>query len=97
MRIRRADEHARPQLLEPQVTRLGQILRHLLLDGAALVLPLLARGQYGAHAQRLDVQGQIQILGWHGASEISVANIGSRRASSIVPNSETARRCSWNA
>jgi hypothetical protein len=63
--VRGAGEHARAQLGEQHVRGLRQVLRHFLLDGTALLVPLCRRVEHGAHAQCLDVQRHVQILGRH--------------------------------
>ena len=62
MGVRRAREHFRAHLLVEDVVRIGQILGHLLLDRAALLLPLALRVEHTAHPQRLDVQGDVEVL-----------------------------------
>ncbi len=48
-----------------QIGGIGYVLRHLLLDRAALLIPSLHRVIYSLHAQRLDVQRHAQIIGRH--------------------------------
>ena len=63
--VGRAGEHARAQLLEQHVARLGEVLRDLLLDRAALPAPLLGGVEHRAQAQRLDVQRHVEVLRGH--------------------------------
>ena len=66
MRVRRAGKQRRAQFRIQYVARLGQILRHLLLDCPPLLVPVRLGVQHGAHSQRLDPQRDIEILGRHG-------------------------------
>ena len=65
MLIGRMREHACAQPFVQHVFRIGQILRDLLLDCAALQIPILLTVQHVLHARSLDVQRDIQILGRH--------------------------------
>ena len=73
-----AGEHRRAQLLVELVARVGQVLRDLLFDRAALVAPVRIRREQILHAQGLDVQRDFQILGRHGEQELrqALARIG---------------------
>ena len=55
-----------------------QILRHLLLDGAALLIPTLRGIKHALHSQRLDVQRHVDVLGRHGEQVLrdALARIG---------------------
>ena len=65
MLVGRPGEHARAQPREQQIRGLRQILRDFLLDRTALLFPLGRRVEHRAHAQRLDVQRDVEILGRH--------------------------------
>ena len=58
-------EEGGAQLGEEHVGRAREVLRHLLLDGAALLRPILLPVEHVAHAQRLDVQRHVEVLGRH--------------------------------
>jgi len=63
--VGRPGEHARAQPREQYVRGFRQILRDLLLDRTALLFPLGRRVEHRAHAQCLDVQRDVEILGRH--------------------------------
>jgi hypothetical protein len=71
--VRRPRKHCRADLRIQDVRRLGEILRYLLFDGAALVIPFLFRIQHPTHACGLDMQGDIEILSRHGVEVLREA------------------------
>ena len=50
------------QLHIEHVSRIGEVLRHFLLDGAALGVPLLLAVVDALHARRLDVERHVEIF-----------------------------------
>ena len=64
--IRRALEERRQELRVQEVLGVGEILRHLLLDGASLLPPAGLAGEHAAHADRLDLQRDVEVLGGDG-------------------------------
>ncbi len=63
MVIDRALEHGTESLLVENVKRIRNVRGDFLLDGAALLVPQRRGVIDAAHAQRLDVQGDVEILG----------------------------------
>ena len=76
--VRCAGEQRRAQLRIQYVARLGQILRHLLLDCPPFLVPVALGVEHGAHSQRLDAQRDIEILGRHGEQVLreTLARVG---------------------
>jgi len=64
--VRRALEERGQELGVQQVLGVGEILGHLLLDGAALLPPAGLAVDHAAHADRLDLQRDVEILGGDG-------------------------------
>ena len=63
--VRRALERRCVQRAKEDVGRIGIVLRNLLLDGPALVLPIRLIVDDAAHAARLDAQRDFEIVGRH--------------------------------
>ena len=65
MLVGRAGKHDSAQLLVQHVSRGGEILRHFLLDGAALLVPALLSIEHAAHARGFDVERNVDVFGRH--------------------------------
>ena len=78
VRVRCAGEHLRAHLFVEDVVRIGPILGHLLLDRAALRLPLAGRVEHATHTGRLDVQRHVEILRGNGEEVLghALARVG---------------------
>ncbi len=61
-----AREHCSANFFIQDIGRLGHILRDLLLDGAALVIPLLFGVEYGPHPDGFYMECHVEVFGRHG-------------------------------
>ena len=63
MLVGRAREQAPRAACVEDVVGIGEVLRHFLLDGAALLVPVLLAVEHALHAHRFDVQRDVEIFG----------------------------------
>ena len=73
VRIRRVGKHGLADFRVQDVTRVGQVLCHFLLDGAALLFPAIGGLQHGLHPDRLDMQRYVEIFGRYGEQVLGQA------------------------